>query len=277
MSETEAPPDVWATFLAARAARQDRRLQRYRVDAEVVWLKKAGRPHPAWRYGALGMLARMLRVPALRPVPNPGGPAAIETEVRRLRELASRGLRVPLLLAAQPDALLMLHAGRADAQTLSLADELDAALSAADGAAVFAVWREGLNAIGAVHAAGACLSQAFARNLVRGADGQIAFIDFEDDPRSVLPLADAQARDILCYAHSSAWHLERAASLEGAASADAPLQALRSWSYAREPAARDALRRAIARLAWLRRLPRGMGRDVERTRSAAALLAALRI
>lgn len=276
MSETLTPPDVWASFLAGRAREQEQAVQRYRVDGEEVWIKKATSHHAPWRYGALRMLGSLVRTPALMPVPHPGGDEAIATEVRRLRDLAARGVRVPLLLATQPDALLLLHLGRAGEPAISLAEELDRSLLGPPGD-TFAVWRQGFAAIRSVHATGSCLSQAFARNLVRCPGGEIAFIDFEDDPQAVLPLADCQVRDVLCYLHSSALHLERAAAAPGQANGDATLQALRSWSYEREPAARDALRHAVRRLAWLRKLPGGVGRDVDRTRSAAALLARLRV
>ena len=59
-------------------------------------------------------------------------------------------------------------------------------------------------AIAAVHARGAYLSQAFARNLMHCPDGVIGFIDFEDDPGETLSIAECQARDWLSYLHSTA-------------------------------------------------------------------------
>ena len=38
-------------------------------------------------------------MPALQPVPNPGGVQAIATEVQRLQTLAACGLRVPAVVA----------------------------------------------------------------------------------------------------------------------------------------------------------------------------------
>ncbi len=48
--------------------------------------------------------------------------------------------------------------------------------------AVLRLWLQGLRAIELVHNQGTCLSQAFARNLVRCPDGVVGYIDFEDDP-----------------------------------------------------------------------------------------------
>ena len=50
------------------------------------------------------------------------------------------------------------------------------------------LWAQGLRAMELVHNQGTCLSQAFARNLVRCPDGVVGYVDFEDDPTAVLPL-----------------------------------------------------------------------------------------
>ena len=145
----------------------------------------------------------------LRPVPNLGGEQAIATEARRLRDLAARGLRVPTVLAQQPGGLLLAHLGRPDQPTPSLGNEIESALPKGPEV-VLALWLEGLQALSYVHATGTSLSQAFARNLVRCPDGTVGYIDFEDDPVAVLPLAHCQARDALCYVHSTALFLVQA-------------------------------------------------------------------
>lgn len=93
-------------------------------------------------YRALGLLSRGLQLPALAPVPNRGGPAAIATEVRRLRALAAQGVRVPQVLAEQPDGFLMADLGWPGQAARSLACELDAHLPQG-AAAVLALWQQG--------------------------------------------------------------------------------------------------------------------------------------
>jgi hypothetical protein len=119
-----------------------------------------------------------------------------------------------------------------------------------------------------VHATGSSLSQAFARNLVRCPDGIVGYIDFEDDPAASLPLAQCQARDVLCYVHSTALYLRESGALEAAR----PLWA--AWLAQRSPAARGVLATSIGRMAWLRHLPqsRRLGRDLQRARAAHDLL-----
>ena len=254
-----------AAFLCQQLPRQQAAIERYALpDGSAVWLKRAGPRHGMAGYRALGLLSRGLQLPALAPVPNRGGPAAIATEVRRLHALAAQGVRVPQVLAEQPDGFLMADLGWPGQAARSLACELDAHLPQG-AAAVLALWQQGLDTLAQVHARGLCLSQAFARNLVRCPDGQLACIDFEDDPAQVLALPLCQLRDALCYVHSTALHLVQAQAL-----ADAQ-QAWRQWLAQPHYGApfQAALQQMLPRLAWLRHLPadRRWGRDAQRLRA----------
>ena len=266
LTAATSPPD-YAAFLRDQYALQTPNVASYRLGSEQVWLKKAGPRHSMARYRVLGLLAWLTRLQVLRPVPNLGGSTAIATEARRLHSLAALGLRVPEVLAQQPEGLLLRHLGRPGEATPSFDGEMQAA-SAAGPQAALARWQEGLAALQAVHARGACLSQAFARNLVRCPDGVLGFIDFEDDPLASLPLALCQARDALCYVHSTALYLREAGALP---------EARAIWAHwlAEQPAALGALLVTTAqRLAWLRHLPqdRRWGRDLQRARAAYDLL-----
>ena len=266
LTAATSPPD-YAAFLRDQYALQTPNVASYRLGSEQVWLKKAGPRHSMARCRVLGLLAWLTRLQVLRPVPNLGGSTAIATEARRLHSLAALGLRVPEVLAQQPEGLLLRHLGRPGEATPSFDGEMQAA-SAAGPQAVLARWQEGLAALQAVHARGACLSQAFARNLVRCPDGVLGFIDFEDDPLASLPLALCQARDALCYVHSTALYLREAGALP---------EARAIWAHwlAEQPAALSALLVTTAqRLAWLRHLPqdRRWGRDLQRARAAYDLL-----
>ena len=264
----------YAAFLRDTLATQPHNLAAYvltRSDGsqppEQVWLKKAGPHLGAWRATLLGAVARLVRLEALRPVPNPGGRAAIHTEARRLAALHARGLRVPAVLAVQDDALLLRHLGEPGAPTKSLADELyDAARD--QPAQVLPLWQQGLEAVGLVHDAGACLSQAFARNLVRCPDGVVGYVDFEDDPEAALPLLQCQVRDLMCYAHSSGLYLQETGHLAQAR------DAWQAWLAQRPEALQAQLRTGVARMGWMRRLPqdRSLGRDLLRARVAYDLM-----
>lgn len=242
---------------------------RYTLGDEQIWIKKAGPPHSMWRYRAMGLLASLLGQTVLRPVPHPGGTKAIATEVRRLQQLTALGLRVPQVVAADTQGFAMRHLGVPGYEALSLDTEIWQAAQQGRASKALHLWLEGLTALHTVHAAGTCLSQAFARNLIRCADGAVAYIDFEDDPSAVLPMAHCQVRDVLCYVHSTALHLVTAGAFA---------QARQHWPQwiATCPAdMQQVLQATTARMGWLRHLPdnRRLGRDIHRVRGAYALLA----
>ncbi|CAA2101119.1 hypothetical protein [Variovorax paradoxus] len=265
LARTPAPGD-YAEFLRTTLPRQEKNVASHRFGSERVWLKKAGPRHGKWGYRVMAAVARMVRLDIIKPVPNPGGEAAIATEARRLKQLAAAGLRVPAVLAQQADGLLISDLGESGRATVVLQERLDQA-AAAGPAALLSVWREGLAAIAAVHVRGQHLSQAFDRNLVQCPDGTIGYIDFEDDPAEVMTLAECQARDWLSYLHSTAMMLEAAA----------PQAAGQHWHAALggvSDEVRDRIENAARRMKWAQKLPasRRWGRDTQRVRAVARLL-----
>ena len=263
----EAGAALYQPFLQQHLASQSFNVVRYELPGESVWLKKVGPSISRWRYQALGLVASVLRVPVLQPVVNPGGQTAIATEVRRLQDLHARGLRVPLVLAQATDGFLMRHLGAPGEPTPSLSDQIEAAARTAP-ASTLDLWQQGFVALQGVHATGTCLSQAFARNMVRCPDGVIGFIDFEDDPQATLPLALCVVKDALCYAHSTALFLQDAGTLAGAR------QHWQAWLAQASPEVRTAMDRTVQQMRWVGKLPnnRKLGRDTMRLRAMYGLL-----
>jgi hypothetical protein len=268
----DTPPHTidYAAFLQQHLATQPHNVMAHVLGDEQIWIKRAGAPHGTGRYRAMAVLAGLLGLDVLRPVPNPGGPAAIATEVRRLTDLAARGIRVPVVLAALPNGFAMRHLGHTGEEIHSLGNEIAHAVEAGDTNAVLALWQQGLNTLAHVHRQGTCLSQAFARNLVRCPDGEVACIDFEDDPAAVLPLEVCHARDALCYAHSTAIYLHASGTLPDARERWA------AWVAQGSPGLQAALASSLRRMRWMRLLPasRRLGRDLQRVRAAYDLLQA---
>ncbi|MDA7418712.1 hypothetical protein PGB34_20255 [Xenophilus arseniciresistens] len=267
-SQAEPAPghEDYVAFVRRMLPQQDQGVASHRIGNERVWLKKAGPRHSRLRYQLLALISRTLRLDMLTPVPNLGGETAIATEARRLRALAESGLRVPRVLAQTADGLLISDLGR-DGRPATVFNERLEQAAASGPVALLAAWREGLEAIAAVHARGAYLSQAFARNLMHCPDGVIGFIDFEDDPGEALSIAECQARDWLSYLHSTALPL-RASKPEGAG------EAWRATLAQADPAVRERIALAARRVRWLRNLPahRRWGRDTQRVRAVARLL-----
>ena len=260
-------PD-YAAFLQQQLATQPHNVMSHLLGDEQIWIKRASAPHGMNRYRAMAVLAALLRLDALRPVPNPGGPAAIATEVRRLRDLAARGVRVPEVLAAQENGFAMRHLGRVGEEAHSLGNAIERTLRADDPAAVLSLWQQGLDTLTHVHHQGTCLSQAFARNMVRDPSGAVVCIDFEDDPAAVLPLPLCHVRDALCYAHSTAIFLQQSSSLPEARERWA------AWVAQGTAEMQTVLATSIRRMGWMRHLPasRRLGRDLQRVRAAYDLL-----
>ncbi|WP_143892965.1 hypothetical protein [Tepidimonas sediminis] len=123
-----------------------------------------------------------------------------------------------------------------------------------------------LDGLAYVHRQGQYLSQAFARNAIVSDKG-LVYLDFEDDPRTVMSLPDAQTRDWLALLLSSVWICR--------ASRAAMLAAWRAMEATLDPDVRSRLRHVARRLAWLRHLPRSRrpwGRDVVTVQALASFL-----
>ena len=259
-------PGDYADFLRTMLPQQERLVASHRIGSERVWLKKAGPRHGKLRYHLLALISGALRLDVLAPVANPGGPEAIAIEARRLRALGAANLRVPAVLAQQPDGLLISDLGESGRPAVMLQERLDQAAGLGP-VALLTSWREGLDAIAAVHARDTYLSQAFDRNLMVCPDGVIGYIDFEDDPGATLGLAECQARDWLTYLHATGALVDAAA----------PHGAGAQWHAVLADASDDVRERitiAARRMRWLRHLPasRRWGRDTQRVRAVALLL-----
>jgi len=156
----------------------------------AAWLKTAEGGGRRLRLYLLDLACRRLGVPALRPPPHLGGQASLVIEQRRLHQLAAQQVRVPQVLEASGHALILSDIGVTLASRLrpAQADERARLVAAA------------AQAILCVHVAGGYLGQPFARNIMLDAQGEIGFIDFEEDPLQVMELTQAQVRDWLIFA-----------------------------------------------------------------------------
>jgi tRNA A-37 threonylcarbamoyl transferase component Bud32 len=166
------------------------------VDGHAIVIKRQEPPFQHCGYQILNILANVLGQPLLRGVPAPGGSAAQAIEIARLHALAAAGVSVPKVLQVTPEWFAISFLGKNSIDDL-LHHETEKAL---------AYWKSGLHAILELHRLDQNASQCFARNMIWH-EGQVSFIDFEDDPIKVMPLASAQARDWLLYLHSTAYIL----------------------------------------------------------------------
>jgi hypothetical protein len=167
------------------------------ANGERVWVRKAGARNSAWRYHLLKLAQQISGIHMLQPVPNLGGIPSLQTEAARLHALSIAGVQVPIILAQQPNALMISHIGEHNLEKEWKQYQYQPEI-------LLQRWQLGLNAIEDVHKRKQYLSETFARNMIYVNQNSIGFIDFEDDPLSVMPLPACHARDWLCYLHSGA-------------------------------------------------------------------------
>ncbi len=230
---------------------QTQRLDVIQTSIGPVLVKAQRQQRHPIRYAMLSGLAYLFNLPMIKAAPAPGGAVAQNTEVLRLRALREAGVQVPAVLhsAAQWFAIEYV-----DAPNLLESLQSDVAMPER-----LRIWLQGAKAIGHVHSRGQALSQAFARNCL-WYHGQTWFIDFEDDPASVMPLEHAQARDWLAYLHSTVWALR-----QSHASWSDMLSKYEHFTQIMSRPVFDIVIKTSSRITWLRHLPQSRkpwGRDV---------------
>jgi tRNA A-37 threonylcarbamoyl transferase component Bud32 len=227
------------------------RLHVFELSSRKVLVKAQRQQRHPFRYALMNMLASVLKLPMIKAAPAPGGADAQGIEVLRLRALRQAGVHVPAVLHAAPEWFAM--------EYVNAPNLLDVLQSAMPMQERLSIWLKGAKGIGYVHVRGQALSQAFARNCLWSED-QTWFIDFEDDPASVMPIEHAQARDGLAYLHSTVWALrEQGASWSDLLSNYEPLAQIFSRQVA------EIILKTSSRITWLRHLPQSRkpwGRDV---------------
>ncbi|MBS7457632.1 serine/threonine protein phosphatase [Coralloluteibacterium stylophorae] len=228
------------------------RVERAVIDGRPVWIKHYGSDARGARLRMLDWAARRLGVAALRPPPHHLADEALEVERARLGALAALGVRVPEVVGE----------GRGFLVLSDLGDTLSSRLRTGthDGGAGLVA--RAAAAVADVHARGGYLGQPLARNLAVDAADRIGFLDFEEDPREVMSLRDAQVRDWLLFASGTVRYLPEGALAGGVAA-----------TLGEEDAAvRDGVRESVARLSFLGAATRRLG---ARARGLGGAVAAL--
>ncbi len=227
------------------------RLDVIQISTGPVLVKAQRQQRHPIRYALLSALAFVLKLPMIKAAPAPGGVDAQSIEVKRLQALRQAGVQVPAVLHTAPQwfAIEYIHAP-------TLLESLQKDIPMQER---LSIWLQGAKALGHVHARGQALSQAFARNCL-WYRGQTWFIDFEDDPVSVMPLAQAQARDWLTYLYSTVWALRQ----QQTSWADM-LQKYEHFAHIPSVPVAEIVQKTSDRMTWLRHLPQSRkpwGRDV---------------
>lgn len=237
------------------ATQVSQRIVKITTEKGDFWLKKAAPARGIFRYHALNLFSRILRLPLLKAVPQPGGKATIKNEIERIQLLAADGILVPEIIASDDSWFLIKSMGTSIVKALK--QESTPQLRRQQ------LLTACLSAMKQVHQKNQCLSQAFIRNMVLhdAKTMQVAFIDFEDDPLTVMNLAEAQARDVLLMVNSTARFFVDDQNFFTAS--------IQQFISHHDAAMIAALRNAAARLQWLTRIPfqKLLGHDYQKLKT----------
>lgn len=167
-----------------------------RWDNRRIWVKQSVRAkHKVW-HRVQRFAANITGIPLLRPTVSPGGQAGLESEAATLRKLAQVGVLVPDLIDVADHWIAIGDNGRI------LKNCIEDDVLKGDDNAVRAYVVDAGKALARLHGEGVAHGAPLLRNMTLRDDGQIGFIDFEEDPNARMPIADAQARDVLLFVFS---------------------------------------------------------------------------
>lgn len=132
------------------------------------------------------ILARLIPLKILHPTVSPGGGQALRAEAARLERLRWAGFAAPEVLLCHDDFMVMADAGTTLHHPVASEVERQKQREMLARAAT---------TLAQLHQAGLCHGRPHVKDLFAAPDGRIGFLDLEEDPATVMPLAVAQARD----------------------------------------------------------------------------------
>ncbi|SER55215.1 hypothetical protein SAMN04487958_101534 [Vreelandella subterranea] len=237
---------MYDSFLFETYPHQQASIASYTLDEKKVWLKKASKRNSRLAYLPLNLFAKLLRVEALKPVPNLGGRQSITNESKRIKALSKAGVAVPEILAESSDAILIADVGNTESSSKTLLDQL---LSTQQAEEISHYLTMGVQALNDVHARQCYLSEAFARNIIV-AQESIVFIDFETDPGSYHTPINCMVRDWYCFIFSLYGKLSKRET-----HCEQLTLALLAGLNQAQPQVRESFLASLSRLKQLERVP----------------------
>lgn len=180
------PREDVPVLLAALMASHSR-IQPVALSSGTVWIKRHAHS-PRVGLPLRWLAARLLRMPFLRPSPASSGEDMVARDIRRMDAFAQKGVPTAPILYASGEAIVFGDAGRTVHKQLRALENVDP--QAHDDLLVFCCAE-----LGRLHGLGLCHGRPFPRDMfIEG--GRLGYIDFEEEPEAVMPIATAQARDV---------------------------------------------------------------------------------
>jgi len=163
------------------------------LDGQKLWIKQPVPPKARIWHHLQKLLAACLPHPILRPTVSPGGGASLRQEAVRLQQFRAAGYFVPDVLAVNDDMMVMTDIGQ------QLRQHLDKTM---DRAARHDLLRRAIAHLAALHKNGLAHGRPYLRDMT-WQNEKIGFLDLEENPVLVMPLATAQARDVWIFLGSA--------------------------------------------------------------------------
>tara|TARA_R110000868_G_scaffold25196_1_gene98370 strand:+ start:54254 stop:55084 length:831 start_codon:yes stop_codon:yes gene_type:complete len=161
-----------------------------------IWIKQAVPPKAKGWHRLQRLAATLTGVALLRPTVSPGGEKGLFNEAKALCRFKRAGILVPDLVA-ETDHWIATGDNGAILQTV-----IEDAVKAGDENRIAQLVGMAGLALASLHKAGFAHGAPLLRNMTIRDDEMIGFIDFEEDPQDLMPLPDAQARDVLLFLFS---------------------------------------------------------------------------
>jgi tRNA A-37 threonylcarbamoyl transferase component Bud32 len=254
------PAEDIAPLLAALVSDRER-VQAVSLSCGTVWIKRHGDKGRRAIVAIQTAIARLLRLPFMRPSPVETGEGMVSRDLRRTARFCDRNIPTANVIYTSGSAIVLSDVAPTVERRLWELRESDPA--AHDDLLVFCGGE-----LGQLHGKGLCHGRPFPRDMFVK-DGRLGYIDFEEEPEAVMPLATAQARDLwLLFLQLSDRAIERRQTQD---------RAYTAWATSAPQAAIAELRamtRSLGRFLWLARLIGRihMGRDLRQFILATAYL-----
>lgn len=167
---------------------------RGRGTEDYLWVKQAVPPKARIWHVLQKIIAAIIPNPMLRATVSDGGGNALRMEATRLQEFRAKGFHAPEVKDFNDEMLIITHLGP------QLREELDRMNSAEQR---MAVMKTATAELARLHNAGLAHGRPYLRDMTWDGD-KIGFLDLEENPVDVMPLASAQARDVWVFLSAAA-------------------------------------------------------------------------
>lgn len=156
------------------------------LEGRRIWIKQPVPPKTRIWHLIQKAVSCIIKNPILRVTVSQGGSRVLRAEAERLRKFRQMGFHVPEVLAVHDDMIIMTDIGPQFRQFLDQTKDFEGRL---------ALLKICMQSMASLHNAGLAHGRPYMRDMTW--DGErIGFLDLEEDPVTVMPLATAQARDV---------------------------------------------------------------------------------